>query len=73
MYTIETLDLHFQEEGQTIASFLISDQNHHVLVETGPESTWPHLVSELLKHQLSPKDIDAVLLTHIHFDHAGAA
>lgn len=73
MYTIETLDLHFQEEGQTIASFLISDQNHHVLVETGPESTWPHLVLELLKHQLSPKDIDAVLLTHIHFDHAGAA
>ncbi|MDN3686550.1 MBL fold metallo-hydrolase [Cyclobacterium jeungdonense] len=73
MYTIKTLDLHFQKEGHTIASFLISDQNHRVLVETGPESTWPQLVSELRKHQLSPGDIDAVLLTHIHFDHAGAA
>ncbi len=73
MYTIKTLDLHFQKEGHTIASFLISDQNHHVLVETGPESTWLQLVSELRKHQLTPNDIDAVLLTHIHFDHAGAA
>lgn len=73
MYTIKTLDLHFQKEGHAIASYLISDQNHRILVETGPESTWPQLVAELRTHQLSPEDIDAVLLTHIHFDHAGAA
>ncbi|SEJ40194.1 Glyoxylase, beta-lactamase superfamily II [Cyclobacterium xiamenense] len=73
MYTIRSLDLHFQKEANTIASFLVSDQNHHVLVETGPESTWPQLVHQLQRHHLRPEDIDAVLLTHIHFDHAGAA
>jgi glyoxylase-like metal-dependent hydrolase (beta-lactamase superfamily II) len=73
MYTIHSLDLHFQHAANTIASFLVADQNHHILVESGPESTWPQLLSQLQRHNLQPGDIDAVLLTHIHFDHAGAA
>ncbi|WP_439481763.1 MBL fold metallo-hydrolase [Cyclobacterium plantarum] len=73
MYKIEILDLHFKAEKHTIACFLISLNNHHVLVETGPESTWFNLKDALKGHGLNPGDIDAVLLTHIHFDHAGAA
>ncbi|WP_375583744.1 MBL fold metallo-hydrolase [Cyclobacterium xiamenense] len=73
MYTIQSLDLHFQKEAHTIASFLVSDHEHRLLVETGPESTWLQLVEQLQSHDLRPGDIDAVLLTHIHFDHAGAA
>lgn len=73
MYTIKILDLHFKAEKHTIASFLISQNNHHVLVETGPESTWNNLRNGLKQQGLNPGDIDAVLLTHIHFDHAGAA
>ncbi|MFC4872874.1 MBL fold metallo-hydrolase [Negadavirga shengliensis] len=73
MEKIEILDLHFQDAESTIGSFLISGPDGPVLVETGPESTWPHLKAGLKTHGFEPEDIRAVLLTHIHFDHAGAA
>jgi glyoxylase-like metal-dependent hydrolase (beta-lactamase superfamily II) len=73
MEKIEILDLHFQDAESTIGSFLISGPEGPVLVETGPESTWPHLKAGLKTHGFEPEDIQAVLLTHIHFDHAGAA
>jgi glyoxylase-like metal-dependent hydrolase (beta-lactamase superfamily II) len=44
-----------------------------VLVETGPGSTLPHLHAGLAKHGYKPKDIQHLLVTHIHLDHAGAA
>lgn len=31
------------------------------------------LEDELLKHNLKPEDITDVLLTHLHFDHAGGS
>lgn len=33
----------------------------------------PSLVSSLKKHGLNPEDITDVILTHLHFDHAGGA
>jgi len=73
MATIHTIDLVFLEEQQTIASFLVETSEGPVLIDTGPESTWPQLQKgiNLLGYQLG--DIKHVLLTHIHFDHAGAA
>lgn len=73
MSKIHILDLHFLEEQQTIASFLVETQEGPILIETGPESCWPQLQNQI--HQVGYKvnDIKHVLLTHIHFDHAGAA
>ncbi|MEX2511411.1 MAG: MBL fold metallo-hydrolase [Cyclobacteriaceae bacterium] len=73
MKQIKILDLQFQGAKQTIASFLVVGSEGPVLVETGPESTWPRLKQEIARHGFKPEDIKQVLLTHIHFDHAGAA
>lgn len=73
MAKIEIIDLNFQGAESTIGCFLVSGSDGAVLVETGPESTWPQLKAGLKRHGLIPEDIKAVLLTHIHFDHAGAA
>jgi glyoxylase-like metal-dependent hydrolase (beta-lactamase superfamily II) len=73
MHTIKIIDLNFQQANNTIASFLIKGKGKPVLVETGPESTWIELKNQLEQHGIKPKELGAVLLTHIHFDHAGAA
>lgn len=70
---IHTLDLHFQQQPQTIASYLVVGPEGPVLIETGPMSTLGTLQRHLAGHGYQPADIKHVLVTHIHLDHAGAA
>lgn len=70
---IHTLDLDFQQQPETIASYLVVGPDGPVLVETGPMSTLDTLRKRLDEHGYQPGDIKHVLLTHIHLDHAGAA
>jgi len=42
------------------------------LVDPGPASTLPTLESELAARGVEIADLNAILLTHIHLDHAGA-
>jgi glyoxylase-like metal-dependent hydrolase (beta-lactamase superfamily II) len=70
---IETLDLDFGQTPETIASFLVFGPEGPVLIETGPASTLPNLLARLEEHGVAPGDVQHVLVTHIHLDHAGAA
>ncbi len=70
---IKTLDLHFQNIPQTIASYLVVGPRGAVLVETGPGSTLGALRAELAQQGYEPGEIQHVFVTHIHLDHAGAA
>lgn len=72
-YEIHTLDLRFQNSPEAIAAFLVIGPGKSVLVETGPGSTLPALESELARFGLAPNDVQDVLVTHVHLDHAGAA
>lgn len=69
----QTLDLHFLDIDHAIAAFLVETSDGPVLIETGPHSTFEVLTTALQKHGYTPEDIKHVMLTHIHFDHAGAA
>ncbi len=70
---IHTIDLRFQGIDSAIAAFLIETSDGPVLIETGPYSTFPYLKKGIEKLGFSISDIKHVLLSHIHFDHAGAA
>lgn len=70
---VVTIDLEFQGVKGGIAAYLLLGKGGAVLVETGPESTLERLVNGLAAHGLSPEDLQGVLVTHIHLDHAGAA
>lgn len=43
------------------------------LFDTGPESTFDNVIGDLRKAGFDAKDVRHVFLSHIHFDHAGAA
>lgn len=70
---LHILDLNFQGIDHAIASFLIESSAGPILIETGPHSTFESMKAQLAKHGYQPEDVKHVLLTHIHFDHAGAA
>ncbi len=73
MVTIHTIDLNFMGRKGDIATYLIPHSGGVALVDPGPESTLRSLTAALGKFGFAPRDVTHVLLTHIHFDHAGAA
>lgn len=73
MQDIHILDLDFLETKDAIASFLIKTDIGPILIESGPESTFLSLEKAVQNLGFNMQDIQHVLLTHIHFDHAGAA
>lgn len=70
---IHVLDLDFLDQSTSIASFLMESSDGLILIESGPETTFEHLKKAIEKVGFDWKQIRHVLLTHIHFDHAGAA
>ena len=70
---IHTLDLGFLQLENAIAVFVVEGPQGLVLVEAGPASTLPHLETALSNNGWKMDDFQHVFLSHIHFDHAGAA
>lgn len=48
---------------------LLTVGNHRILVDTGPSSRRALLYKALQSKNLTPDDIDIVILTHMHWDH----
>jgi glyoxylase-like metal-dependent hydrolase (beta-lactamase superfamily II) len=72
MHTIVPLDLNWVGRRKTIASALLEFNRQHLLIDPGPASTVENLREQLGRHSLAVTDLRAILLTHIHLDHAGA-
>ena len=73
MTTITTLDNLWIGHPHTIAAALLESEGHRAIVDPGPGSTLETLRKQLQARGLSVGDLDALLLTHIHLDHAGAS
>ena len=69
---VSFLDLSFQGYPRIIATVVLHGPAGVAIVDPGPSSTLPVLRRELETAGLSLADVDAILLTHIHLDHAGA-
>ena len=67
------IDLKFQDCEQVIAAYVVPHTQGAFLVEPGPYVCFEHLTRALANLNVSPQDITDVFVTHVHFDHAGAA
>jgi glyoxylase-like metal-dependent hydrolase (beta-lactamase superfamily II) len=72
MNSIAPLDLDWQGRPRAIASALLLSRDFRALVDPGPASTLQNLREQLAVRHCSVPDLQAILLTHIHLDHAGA-
>src|SRR5260370_3113948 len=73
MPSITTLDNLWTGRPHTIATALLESDGHRAIVDPGPGSTIETLRQNLQAHEIGVGGLDAILLTHIHLDHAGAA
>lgn len=67
----ETLDLEFLGQREVIAAGLLRGPGGAAIVDPGPATTWPTLRGLLEARGIALADVRAVLITHIHLDHAG--
>ena len=56
-----------------VAATALETNDGIALFDTGPESTYENVVAAFRQSGSDPKDVRHVFLSHIHFDHAGAA
>ncbi|MET0289352.1 MAG: MBL fold metallo-hydrolase [Pseudoxanthomonas sp.] len=69
---IRTIDTAFQREHFD-ACYLITHAGRAAFVDCGTNHSLPHLLRALALEGLSPAQVDYVLVTHAHLDHAGGA
>ena len=70
--TDTTIDVRHLGQVASVASQLLATDAGPVLLDTGPGSTLSTLKAELARLGVAVADLHAILLSHIHFDHAGA-
>jgi len=68
---IEYVDLAFLGRPEIIATGVLHGRQGVALVDPGPSTTLEKLTADLASIGISLFDVRAILLTHIHLDHAG--
>jgi len=66
------LDTNWLGRPRSIAAVLLESNGHRAILDPGPASTVPTLREQLRARGIDVTDLHAILLTHIHLDHAGA-
>jgi glyoxylase-like metal-dependent hydrolase (beta-lactamase superfamily II) len=72
MLSTTVLDTNWMGRPRSIAAVLLESDGHRAILDPGPASTLPTLRQHLDSRGLGVSDLNAILLTHIHLDHAGA-
>jgi glyoxylase-like metal-dependent hydrolase (beta-lactamase superfamily II) len=72
MTTTTILDVNWQNRPRSIACALLRSEDSIALIDPGPSSCVATLRKQLALQAVQISDVDAILLSHIHLDHAGA-
>jgi len=70
---IHILDTRQLGHAGIVAATALETNDGIALFDTGPESTFDNVIADLRKAGLEASDVRHIFLSHIHFDHAGAA
>lgn len=72
LHGIHTIDTAFQRDHFD-AAYLIVEQGRGAFVDCGTNHSVPRLLAALQQADLAPGDVDFLIVTHVHLDHAGGA
>ena len=69
---IHTIDTAFQRDHFD-AAYLMVENGRGAFIDCGTNHSVPHLLATLQQVGLQPENVDWLLVTHVHLDHAGGA
>jgi glyoxylase-like metal-dependent hydrolase (beta-lactamase superfamily II) len=72
MLATTILDTNWMGRSRSVAAALLESDGHRAIIDPGPASVLPALRQQLDSRGIGVSDLNAILLTHIHLDHAGA-
>jgi len=72
LHGIHTIDTAFQRDHFD-AAYLLVEEGRGAFIDCGTNHAVPHLLSALAQAELAPEDVDFLIVTHVHLDHAGGA
>ena len=72
MNLLGSIDLRFRGRREAIGVYIVDTDSGPALFDTGPTSTLSALEAGLADHGTSLGELENVLLSHVHLDHAGA-
>ena len=72
LHGIHTIDTAFQRDHFD-AAYLIVEEGRGAFIDCGTNHSVPHLLAAVQQAGITPADIDLLIVTHVHLDHAGGA
>jgi glyoxylase-like metal-dependent hydrolase (beta-lactamase superfamily II) len=71
-HDIHTIDTGYVQPG-FCAAYLVVEGGRGAFIDCGPTPSKPRMLAALADAGLAPGDVDWLVLTHVHLDHAGGA
>lgn len=72
MHGIHTIDTGFARPSFD-AAYLVAERGRGAFIDSGTAHSLPRFLDAIAAADLQPKDIDWVILTHVHLDHSAGA
>ena len=72
LHGIHTIDTAFQRDHFD-AAYLVVEDGRAAFIDCGTNHSVPHLLAALQRAGVAPEDVDFLIVTHVHLDHAGGA
>ncbi len=68
---IHTIDTHFLGRAELAAAYLLVEGDRAAFVDNNTNAAVPRLLAALEDHELTPEQVEYLIITHVHLDHAG--
>lgn len=66
-----TIDCHYLDQPEVAAAYLLVDGDQAAFVDNNTALAVPRLMAALAARGMSPSQVQYIIITHVHLDHAG--
>jgi len=71
--TVTTIDAKYLGHEEFVSTYLLQHGDRAAFIETANAAAVPRMLEILAEQGMSPEQVDYVIITHVHLDHAGGA